>query len=134
VREKTLYDRACGLADRAHDLANTTNTQFGIASGTKGFTALTGMSLALDGPLDLNSRVRSVLGDDLELIDSAVTVEHLLTHTSGIGDYLDEPEHEMSARQLVSPEEFRTALFWGEEKTAGLILEQGLAIEEGRRK
>jgi CubicO group peptidase (beta-lactamase class C family) len=82
------------------------------------------MSLALGGLLDLNSRVRSVLGDDLELIDSAVTVEHLLTHTSGIGDYLDEPEHEMSARQLVSPEEFRTALFWGEEKTAGLILEQ----------
>jgi hypothetical protein len=44
------------------------------------------------------------------------------------------PEHEMSARQLVSPEEFRTALFWGGEKTAGLILDRGLAIEEGLRK
>jgi CubicO group peptidase (beta-lactamase class C family) len=30
------------------------------------------------------------LGADLPLIDDAVTVEHLLGHTSGIGDYLDE--------------------------------------------
>ena len=39
-------------------------------------------------------------------------------------------EHEMTARRLVSPEEFRGALFWGGERTAGLILERGLAIEE----
>ena len=31
-----------------------------------------------------------VLGDDLPLIDDRVTVEHLLAHRSGIGDYLDE--------------------------------------------
>ena len=33
---------------------------------------------------------RSVLGDDLPLIGDDVTVEHLLAHRSGIGDYLDE--------------------------------------------
>jgi 8-oxo-dGTP pyrophosphatase MutT (NUDIX family) len=38
-------------------------------------------------------------------------------------------EHEMTARRLVSPEEFRAALFWGAEATAGLILDKGLAIE-----
>jgi ADP-ribose pyrophosphatase YjhB (NUDIX family) len=38
-------------------------------------------------------------------------------------------EHETTARRLVSPEEFRAALFWGGEATAGLILERGLAIE-----
>jgi len=31
-----------------------------------------------------------VLGEDLPLIDDAVTIEHLLSHRSGIGDYLDE--------------------------------------------
>jgi ADP-ribose pyrophosphatase YjhB (NUDIX family) len=41
------------------------------------------------------------------------------------------PEHEMSARRLVAPEEFRATLFWGAEVTAGLILERGLAIEDG---
>jgi ADP-ribose pyrophosphatase YjhB (NUDIX family) len=40
-------------------------------------------------------------------------------------------EHEMTARRLVPSEEFRAALFWGGEATAGLILERGLAIEEG---
>ena len=32
-----------------------------------------------------------MLGPDLPLIDAAVTIEHLLAHRSGIGDYLDEP-------------------------------------------
>jgi hypothetical protein len=36
----------------------------------------------------------------------------------------------MTARRLVSPEDFRAVLFWGAETTAGLILERGLAIEE----
>jgi ADP-ribose pyrophosphatase YjhB (NUDIX family) len=46
---------------------------------------------------------------------------------------LDEfrPEHEMTARRLVAPEEFRATLFWGGEATAGLILERGLEIEDG---
>lgn len=45
---------------------------------------------------------------------------------------LDElnPEHEMTARRLVSPREFRSELFWGEEKSAGMILDRGLAIEQ----
>jgi CubicO group peptidase (beta-lactamase class C family) len=85
-----MYERASGLADRAHGIPNTIDTQFGIASGVKGFTALTVMSLVADGSLSLDMSVRNVLGDDLELIDAAVTVEHLLAHTSGIGDYLDE--------------------------------------------
>lgn len=49
---------------------------------------------------------------------------------------LDEfrPEHEMSARRLVAPEEFRATLFWGAETTAGVIIERGLEIEERTRK
>ena len=48
------------------------------------------MSLVEDGTLDLETTARSVLGDDLPLIDDDVTIEHLLAHRSGIGDYLDE--------------------------------------------
>ena len=40
--------------------------------------------------LDLATTARSLLGDDLPLIADDVTVEHLLAHRSGIGDYLDE--------------------------------------------
>jgi CubicO group peptidase (beta-lactamase class C family) len=56
----------------------------------KGITALTVMSLVVDGTLALHTTARSLLGSDLPLIRDDVTVEHLLTHRSGIGDYLDE--------------------------------------------
>ena len=91
---ETTFAKAYGLADRAHEIANTIDTQFAIASGTKGFTALTIMSLVESGTLDLGTTARSVLGDDLPLIDDRVTIEHLLAHRSGIGDYFDEDQHD----------------------------------------
>ena len=87
---EVLYGRASGLADRAHGISNTVGTRFGIASGCKGFTALVVMSLVDDGTLDLSTTARGVLGDELDEVDPQVTVAHLLSHTSGIGDYLDE--------------------------------------------
>jgi CubicO group peptidase (beta-lactamase class C family) len=83
-------ERAYGLADRGHGIANTVDTQFATASATKGFTALAVVSLIEDGSLALTTTARSVLGADLPLIGDDVTVEHLLAHRSGIGDYLDE--------------------------------------------
>ncbi len=87
---ETLVAQAFGLADRGREVPNTVGTRFALASGAKGFTALVVMSLVEDGSLALDTTARSVLGDDLPLIDGAVTVEHLLAHRSGIGDYLDE--------------------------------------------
>jgi len=84
------FAKAYGLAHRGADIANTVDTRFGIASGGKGFTALTVMSLVEEGVLALDTTARSVLGADLPLIDDTVTVEQLLTHRSGIGDYYDE--------------------------------------------
>src|SRR4051794_2609154 len=76
---------AFGYADRAHEIPNTRDTQFGIASGTKGFTRL-----VVEATLPLDLQARELLGDDLPLIDDRVTVGQLLAHTSGIGDYYDE--------------------------------------------
>lgn len=83
-------ERAYGMAHRALGVPNTVDTRFATASGTKGFTALTVMSIVEAGVLGLETTARSVLGSDLPLIDDEVTVEHLLGHRSGIGDYLDE--------------------------------------------
>jgi len=82
--------KAYGLADRGHGIPNTIDTQFGIASGTKGLTALAVVSLIEDGSLELGTTARSVLGEDLPLIGEDVTIEQLLSHRSGIGDYFDE--------------------------------------------
>jgi CubicO group peptidase (beta-lactamase class C family) len=48
------------------------------------------VSLVADGRLELDTTARSLLGPDLPLVDDGVTVEHLLAHRSGIGDYVDE--------------------------------------------
>lgn len=79
---------AFGYADRAYGIPNTVDTQFATASGVKGLTAIVAV-----GTLPLSLRVRELLGGDLPLVDDRVTVEHLLRHMSGIGDYLDEEVH-----------------------------------------
>ena len=81
---------AYGFADRAHAIANTVETQFAIASGTKTLTALVVIGLVERGVLGLGTTARSLLGADLPLVADDVTVTHLLAHRSGIGDYLDE--------------------------------------------
>jgi CubicO group peptidase (beta-lactamase class C family) len=89
--------RAYGLTHRGYQISNDLDTQFAIASGTKGLTALTVVSLIEEGRLELATTARSVLGRDLPLIDDDVTVEHLLSHRSGIGDYLDEEvDHDLA--------------------------------------
>jgi CubicO group peptidase (beta-lactamase class C family) len=111
-------DLAYGLADRAHGIPCTADTRFAIASGAKGFTALTVMALVEGGVLGLDTPVRQLLGDDLPLIDDAVTVEHLLAHRSGIGDYLDEDVHPdpneyvmpVPAQQLASTDDYLAIL------------------------
>jgi CubicO group peptidase (beta-lactamase class C family) len=82
--------KAYGLAHRGFEIPNAVDTRFATASGTKGLTALAVVSLVADGVLELSTTARSVLGDDLPLVGDDVTVEHLLAHRSGIGDYLDE--------------------------------------------
>jgi CubicO group peptidase (beta-lactamase class C family) len=96
---------AFGLAHRGFGLPITVDTQFGIASGGKGFTALAVVSLIADGALSLDTTARSVLGPDLAQIADDVTVGHLLAHRSGIGDYLDEGNEELDPYDyvLVSP-------------------------------
>ncbi|KRF35408.1 serine hydrolase [Nocardioides sp. Soil805] len=81
---------AHGYADRAHRVPNTVDTRLAMASGSKTLTALVVMALVERGTLALGTTARSLLGADLPLIADDVTVEHLLAHRSGIGDYLDE--------------------------------------------
>lgn len=81
---------AHGWAHRGERVPNRVGTRFGIASVTKGFTAVVVLGLVEAGLLHERTTARSLLGEDLPLVDDRVTVEQLLAHRSGIGDYLDE--------------------------------------------
>ena len=95
--------KAYGLAHRGLEIPNTVDTRFAIASGTKGLTALAVVSLIEDGLLELSTTARSVLGSYLPLIDEGVTIEHLLAHRSGIGDYLDEDAGDFELSDYLMP-------------------------------
>ncbi|WP_329000801.1 beta-lactamase family protein [Kribbella sp. NBC_00709] len=107
---------AYGYADRAHRILNTVETLFATASGTKSLTALVIMRLVERGTFELGTTARSLLGDDLPLIADDVTIEHLLAHRSGIGDYLNEDgdisEYVMpvSVHELATTEQFLPVL------------------------
>ena len=85
-----LFEKCCGFRNESEKLENNNGTAFGIASGTKMFTALAVCKLIDDKQLRLEDRLCDIVPHDLGQVDKRVTVFHLLTHTSGIGDYLDE--------------------------------------------
>jgi CubicO group peptidase (beta-lactamase class C family) len=95
--------RAYGLAHRGWVIPNEIDTRFGLASGGKGLTALAVVSLIVDGAIELSTTARSALGTDLPMIDDEVTVEHLLSHRSGIGDYLDEETYQLADYAIAVP-------------------------------
>src|SRR4051794_5112083 len=102
LADRVVVAKAYGLAHRGCGIPTTVDTRFAIASGTKGLTALTVVSLIEEGRLELATPARSVLEHDLPLIPDDVTVEHLLAHRSGIGDYLDE-ESELDLHDYLMP-------------------------------
>lgn len=97
----SVLELAAGLADRAETRPMTVETRLATASGTKGFTALTVASLIEEGLLGFDTPVVDLFGNELTLVDPAVTIEHLLGHTSGVGDYLNEDEIDSSDDYLL---------------------------------
>ncbi len=88
-----VLKESAGLRDRSNLLPNQANTRFGIASGTKTFTAAAVLALVSAGVLRLDTETASIIGE-LETITEGVTIERLLAHTSGVFDYYDEDEVE----------------------------------------
>ena len=85
-----IFQQACGYRNKAEELPNTVDTAFAIASGTKLFTGLAVCKLIDEKKLSLDAKLCDLLPFDLGKIDKRVTIFHLLTHTSGVGDYIDE--------------------------------------------
>jgi CubicO group peptidase (beta-lactamase class C family) len=83
-----IIRRSVGLADLEGRVPATPATNYRLASMTKQFTAAAILLLAEDGRLSLADPVRKWL-PSLPAAADAVTIRHLLTHTSGLIDYED---------------------------------------------
>jgi CubicO group peptidase (beta-lactamase class C family) len=85
---EALVRRGYGMADLEQGIIADPATNYRLASVTKQFTASAILLLAEDGTLSLDDRVRKWL-PSLPAGDDAITLRHLLTHTSGLIDYED---------------------------------------------
>ena len=83
---KLVVSRAYGLADLERGVENTPDSVFDIGSIQKQFAAAAALLLVEDGKLSLTEDIRTYI-PELPDYGHKVTVDHLLTHTSGIRDW-----------------------------------------------
>jgi CubicO group peptidase (beta-lactamase class C family) len=83
---QALHAKGYGLADVERDVPITSTTVFDIGSTSKQFAATSIILLELDGKLSLSDDVRKYV-PELPDYGKAITIDHLLRHTSGLRDY-----------------------------------------------
>lgn len=87
-----LYSNAFGKASFEWDIPNAVDTRFKIASITKTFTAVLVLHLAEKERLSLSDKITDYLPDYPTETGDKINIEHLLTQTAGIPDYLEIPD------------------------------------------
>jgi CubicO group peptidase (beta-lactamase class C family) len=100
-----IFNESYGYSNKEKGIKNTPQTKFMIGSMTKTITALCIMQLSEKGLLSTQQHIDDYLPDFYK--GHGITIHHLLTHTSGIPNYL------MLKKQLK----------WGERHTPQEILQ-----------
>lgn len=85
---RSVIRRSYGLSNLEDRIASRPETNYRLASVTKQFTAAAILLLVEDGKLSLDDRVKKWL-PSLPSAADPITIQQLLTHTSGIVDYED---------------------------------------------
>lgn len=88
---KVLYQEALGLANIELNVPMQPNHIFEIGSLTKQFTAVAILLLAQDGLLSLDDNISKYI-PDISTTKGDVTLKHLLGHTSGLVDPINNPK------------------------------------------
>jgi CubicO group peptidase (beta-lactamase class C family) len=101
-----IFTSAYGMADRDKKIPNTTNTEFRIGSMNKMFTATAVLQLAQAGKLKLTDPLGKYLTEyPNKNIATKVTIEQLLSHTGGTGDFFG-PEFDKHRLELKTLEDY----------------------------
>jgi CubicO group peptidase (beta-lactamase class C family) len=83
-----IYENAVGEANKDHGVRNQLNTRYNIGSIGKTFTAVAIMQLVETGSIQLSDPLHKHLPAFPFAAGDTITIEHLLNHSSGLGDYL----------------------------------------------
>nr|MBA3441633.1 serine hydrolase [Pyrinomonadaceae bacterium] len=117
------WNGALGVADRARDVPMEPDTLIHIASVTKMWTAVVVLQLVEEGKIDLDTPIGTWLPDLIQFSEST-TPRHLLSHTSGIYDYLEDSRFFVQAYQY-------SEQTWTPEQLVGMSNQIGAAFRPG---
>ena len=113
---KVVLLEGYGIANLEHGVPVTPQTVFQSGSMGKQFTAMAVIMLVEEGKLSLDDRVSKHLSVPSKW--SRITVRHLLTHTSGLGDY---------------PEDFSLQKNYTEDELLKMVAAQPLGFAPGEK-
>ena len=122
--------KAYGLASVELNVPARPETVYELASATKPFVATAVMLLVQDGKIRLEDPVSKFTGDAPQTW-KGITVRHLLTHTSGIKDYLsdlrrdfphDTPPEKIVRAAIEAPLNFTPGEKWSYSNTGYVLL------------
>ena len=85
---RTLFSKTYGMANLAYGLPFEEDTRTNIGSTSKQFTAFAVMLQAERGHLSLDDDIRKHI-PELPEFDQTIQVKHLVTHTSGLREFLN---------------------------------------------
>ena len=104
-----VYARAFGEANKDHHVANMLETRFNIGSIGKTLTGTAVMQLVERGKVELDAPVVRYL-EDFPYGDK-ITIHHLLSHTSGMFNYMAHPEYRSRMTGLRSIDDFLPLIY-----------------------
>lgn len=119
--DKVLFQGACGEANKDFSVPNNIDTKFNLGSMNKMFTALAIAQLVEQGKLSFEDSLDKYMPNFIdEKSAQKVKISHLLSHSSGLGNYFNE-------KYKVTPkEELKTI-----DNFLGLLKDEKLAFEPG---
>jgi CubicO group peptidase (beta-lactamase class C family) len=111
VNGKIIYKKGFGYANFEWNIQNDTDTKFKIGSCSKQFTAALIMILKEEGKIKLEGKISDYIPDYPSEKGNKITIHYLLSHTSGIPEYLAIPGIDSLLFKDNNPNEFMKK-FW----------------------
>ncbi|WP_275648974.1 serine hydrolase domain-containing protein [Flagellimonas okinawensis] len=106
-KDSVFFEKAYGYASLEYDVKNRVNTLFNTASITKTMTAVAALQLVEKGLLDLEVPVGNYLPNyPNQTVRDSVTAHQLLTHTSGLNNFLVDESQNMGKLDLVDIKDY----------------------------
>lgn len=96
--DKIIFKKSCGYANRNFNVKNNLQTKFNLGSIGKIFTSISIAQLIEKNKLSLDEEIYKIIPSWLpNEADKKITVEQLLTHAAGLGNFMDDKRWKLGA-------------------------------------